>query len=67
MTDHYNSEVLPLLMATCPYCDDELTGRCDCGSPACVCGYCPKCESSVDLDDEDDTDLDGIDVGDESE
>jgi hypothetical protein len=43
------------VMANCPYCDDEMTGRCDCGAGACVCGYCPRCEAKADgTDDESD-------------
>jgi hypothetical protein len=45
-------------MATCPHCDDELTERCDCGAPSCVCGYCPKCEAlAVEEDAEDLTEV----------
>lgn len=47
----------------CPYCDEAMSGRCDCGSIACVCGFCPRCEGTVDLD-EDET-LDGDDDDDE--
>lgn len=47
----------------CPYCDEAMSGRCDCGSIACVCGFCPRCEGTVDLD-EDET-LDGDDEDDE--
>lgn len=50
------------LVRTCPYCDDELTGRCDCGSPACVCGFCPQCESETERDDTEEGDLEPEDA-----
>lgn len=49
----------------CPYCDDAMNSRCDCGSIACVCGYCPRCEGTVDLDEEEETLEDGDDESDD--